>query len=177
MTEEEVIATAFIKIEKGVTLADWSLVCEAFFDITGKNIEPPQKPKTKLEKIRELMDKKAELENPASASEQPSAKIVMPGDDDFAAEPVTVDTIKDSDDEKNPLVLKPQRAKGGTRFAKDGVTIYSVDSDKKLATKNQKEAKAANASKDKSRRDNTLKDFESEEVRFTTKPKVAPPWG
>ncbi|MFA5669981.1 MAG: hypothetical protein WC967_12100 [Balneolaceae bacterium] len=52
MTEEEIIAEALVKIEQGVQNIDWSMVCEAYEDITGEKISPPSAPKSKLETIR-----------------------------------------------------------------------------------------------------------------------------
>jgi hypothetical protein len=57
-TEEDIIAEAFVLIKEGILTLNWEAILDGYEMISGERLELPEKPKSKLEKIREKLNKK-----------------------------------------------------------------------------------------------------------------------
>jgi hypothetical protein len=165
MNEDEIIAQAFIDIKEGILEVNWQKVCGAYEKISGEKIEPPTKPKTRLEAIREKMQDKT-----PKPKKEPKKK-----------EPKTVtdqDTGEEIDIDESDVIIK--KFQGGQRFAKEGFEVIEAEVDPteqaknlKLAQKKKSLPKHLRSAKPK---DNSDDDADTESYRFYEKPKQKPPW-
>lgn len=169
MSEDEVIAQAFIDVRDGILSLDWQKICDAYEAISGEKIAIPKKPKTKLEKIREMMKDKA--------PEEPTEDDT---DDEVEEKPAKKRGKKKEPANENAIEVVVKKEKGGTRFARDGFQVISTAPDPSEIAKNKKLA----AKKDKSNRRVMVpleEKFDPEDpdkdVRYNAKqPGIPAPW-
>jgi hypothetical protein len=190
--EDQIIADAFLTLRQGILEGNWQLVCDAYEAVSGERIAL-EKPKTRLEKIREAMNLDTE-----EVQAEPEEKVI-------SIESMTVKELKTyllgvgikEKDLKNKnksqlLDLLPQTSvsepvvktinedeiKGGDRFGRGTVKIISDGFDPIEAGLNKKAAekktKLPASVRSAPIKDNSEDD--SAEFRFYNKPKMAPPW-
>lgn len=72
MNEDQIIAQGFKLLREGIVAGDWQRVCDSYELVSGEKLDPPnQKPKSRLESIREMI-----LSDVPAATEEPQQKIV-----------------------------------------------------------------------------------------------------
>ncbi len=64
MSEDDIIAEGFSLVREGLISGDWSKVSEGYNLVSGEDLKPPEKQKTKLEKIREGIQSKKKISKP-----------------------------------------------------------------------------------------------------------------
>jgi hypothetical protein len=160
INEDDLIAESFLKIREGILNQDWKLVLEAYKDISGEELElPAEKPKTRLESIREKMGQK-----PVEKKERkPRAKKEK--------------TLKT--DEIEGINVVTEKVKGGKNFAKDGFQVLSVAPNEEEIKENKKRAvnKTRMARKPKLTQSKEFSyDNPDGDTRYRDRPLAGAPW-
>jgi hypothetical protein len=163
--EDEVIARGFLLVKEGILNTDWDKVCEAYKLISGEDIKPPVPEKSKLERIRDMMNAPpAEKAKPRGRKKKDSKE---PAPQVLSAE----------DEEPQEVVLK--KFKGGKRFAEHGFEVIEAGIDPAEQAKNLLLSQKKNPiphQRSQKPKDNSDADVETTEARFHSKPKFKPPW-
>ncbi len=158
--DDEIIAQAFIDLREGILSSDWQKVLSAYEAVTGEKLElPEEKPKSRLESIREQIAKK----NPKQSKKSKKSE--------------TSTVIKDGAEEIETTLTK---SKGGKNFAQNGFNVLSTAPNEQEIEYNKKWART----KIKIPRDHQLesdrKRFNPEdpnrEIGYSDTPKIRAPW-
>lgn len=187
--EDYIIAQAFILIKEGVESLDWNKICDAYENITGEKIQPPEKKKSRLENIREMM------QTSSSNEKNEENKLILLADEDvkdltapqlkkklidIGIENDNIKNMKKAqllrllNEKQNSLKLpKPNRKDSD----KPNIQIISSPYDSSEAEKNEKIASTKIKTKP-AKRGFSFKNNDDDEaaIRYNDKPTHAPPW-
>lgn len=160
--EDEIIANAFLKIREGVLSSNWKLIAEAYKDISGEELElPEEKPKSRLEAIREKMNQSTPTKKPAGRknAKKPEEKLQT--------------------QEMEGINVVTQKHQGGTKFAQSGFEVISIAPNEDERKENRK--RAINKTKiPRPAKDTQSKKYDAEnpdrEIGYRDRPSVPAPW-
>jgi hypothetical protein len=198
MNEDQLIAEAFVMLRAAILDGDWVKVCSAYEIISGERLEPPnQKVKTRLEKIREMMNVETQTEDESNEIEdsEPQATSV----ESMTAKELKDYLVKTGINPKNlkgknktellkmavtanpfePTVneIKETEIEGGKKFGLGKVKIISDGFDPIEAELNKLASKRkTNIVTREPKVIEDTSDDDTAQHRFHSKPKMAPPW-
>jgi hypothetical protein len=196
MNEDQIIAQAFLSIRQGIITGDWNFVCQAYEAISGEKLEPPrQKPKSRLEAIREQMgldtvESDEETEETQSEGSIIDISLMSPAqlkelllkkgykNSDFKGkkrEDLLELLLKPSPLEPDVKSIQETEIQGGKRFGLGKVKIISDQFDPIEAEANKRAARTKMPPVKRSTMPTDNSDDESSDFRFHKNP-PAPPW-
>jgi hypothetical protein len=196
MNEDQIIAQAFLSIRQGIITGDWNLVCQAYEAISGEKLEPPrQKPKSRLEAIREQMgldtvESDEETEETQSEGSIIDISLMSPAqlkelllkkgykNSDFKGkkrEDLLELLLKPSPLEPDVKSIQETEIQGGKRFGLGKVKIISDQFDPVEAEANKRLARSKMPPVKRSTMPTDNSDDENSDFRFHKNP-PAPPW-
>ena len=163
--EDEIIAKGLLSVKEGIVSGDWNKVCEGYNSISGEDLKPFEKPKSRLESIREMM----KVENPPAEKPKKGGRKKK--------EPQAEPTDEDEDDGQGVQVKK---FKGGKRFAKEGFEVIEAEINEEERERNLKAASKKKTVLPHKRaekpKDTSDADPDSDTYRYYDKPKLRPSW-
>ncbi len=201
--EDQIIATGLLSIKKGILAGDWGIVCSGYETITGEKLTAKEKPKSRLESIRSLMNIEKDDEDEDNDGTPVPAKLPKPKPTDWSNKTVKelkqelinrkvdfgktkkkndlialIQLSDDTDDEDEPDIgdLTTTKLKGGKVFGQN-FQVLSDGFDPREALENKKRAKKKirNTVKRQTKQKDTSKD-EDADFRFYDKPPKKAPW-
>lgn len=163
LDEDEIIAAGLRTIRCAMLAQDWQQVFAGYNLISGEDLQVPEKPKTRLEKIRESIAGKEDNTPETKKGSARTRKVKLPDENKELPENAPIDSKK---------------MKGGKNFGFGEINVISVPIDDKEVQRN-KELNALQAKMPKIERPAPLVDTAGDEnkpVGFSSNPSKRPPW-
>jgi hypothetical protein len=189
--EDDIIAQGLVLVRTGIIENDWSKICEGYNSISGENLQPPTKPKSRLERIREsiqgqtdetqTIENTAVVDNDNDNTEVTTEELisfdnmtVVDLKEHLASFDIKIDSLKGkkkqdliklckqlAETKKATLEVLVQKQKGGEKFGMGEITVISDPYDPELAIKNM--ALAAKTLKMPNRKSVVVRDTSGDE--------------
>jgi len=173
-SEDDLIVEGFLLVRAGILSGSWESVCAGYQLISSEHLEPPtpkEKPKTRLEKIREGILSKVEVDDNAD-------EVLEKGLGSVFKKEKPEPTLVEKRDDQSFAIKTTENFKGGDHFAQKGFKVIETAENLSEREKNEIDAKKT-MNLPQVERITAPKDTSSstQATRYYEKPPKPPGWG